>query len=123
MNAFVGFFSFLVLDAIYLNLTKSYFNRQVKAIQGDEINMRFIAAVCVYILIGLAWYVFIYKEIRKDNMKEMLLKAFLLGFTTYGIFDLTNHAIFDNWNLKTVILDTFWGGLLYFIVTLLQYKL
>ena len=123
MNPLVGFFSFLVLDAIYLSSTKSYFNKQVKAIQGNAINMRLLAAAGVYVLIGLAWYLFIFKEMRKDNMKEMLLKAFLLGFTTYGIFDLTNHAIFDNWNLKSVLLDTFWGGILYFIVTLLQYKL
>ena len=84
-----------------------------------SVNM--LAAAIVYILIGIQWYVFIYKKISKTNMLEMVTKAFILGFTTYGIFDFTNLALFKDYTLKTALIDTIWGGILYKLVTLIQY--
>ena len=123
MKSLIGLFSFLIFDAVYLYSIKDYYGKQIRSIQGSEMEVKVIAAAVVYALIGLQWYYFIFKNITKQNMKEMLLKAFLLGVTTYGIFDFTSHALLKNYTLKTALIDTFWGGTLYFLVTLLQYKL
>ena len=121
MNLIIGLLSFLFLDSIYLHFVKGHFGRQIKLIQGSSMNVNLLAAVIVYTLIGIQWYVFIYKKINKTNMVEMVTKAFLLGLTTYGIFDFTNLAIFKDYTLKSALMDTIWGGILYKLVTLIQY--
>ena len=121
MNLIVGLLSFLFLDSIYLHFIKDYYGKQIKLIQGASMSVNMLAAAIVYILIGIQWYVFIYKKINKTNMVEMVTKAFILGFTTYGIFDFTNLALFKDYTLKTALIDTIWGGILYKSVTFIQY--
>ena len=55
---------FVVLDGFYLNLTKNYFNKQVKSIQGSDIKINFIAVAITYIFLiyGLNYFI-----IRKIN--------------------------------------------------------
>lgn len=42
----------------------------------------------------------------------------------YGVYETTNYALFKNWSILTVIIDTLWGGLLFasttYIVNLLR---
>lgn len=37
----------------------------------------------------------------------------------YCLFDFTNMAIFKNWDLKTVIIDSIWGSILYTLTTII----
>ena len=37
----------------------------------------------------------------------------MFGISIYGTYDLTNYAILDKWNLKAVVMDTLWGGILF----------
>jgi uncharacterized membrane protein len=46
---------------------------------------------------------------RGSNVKD----AFILGLTTYGIFDLTNKAIFEKYGWDIVFIDMIWGAILY----------
>jgi len=49
---------------------------------------------------------------------------FGLGIFVYGVYELTNRAIFKNWEWKTVVLDTLWGGILFTSVAYIyKYKL
>ena len=50
----------------------------------------------------------------KDN-GNMYLDAFLLGLFIYGIFEFTSGAIFKKWETFPLIVDTLWGGILYFL--------
>ena len=51
-------------------------------------------------------------------------EAFLLGIVIYGVYETTNYALFKNWSILSVIIDTLWGGLLFasttYIVNLLR---
>ena len=49
--------------------------------------------------------------------------AFLLGLSIYAIYDLTNYAIIDNWPIKAVIIDTLWGGILFYLTTYFTYNI
>ena len=109
-----------ILDFIYLKSTGTIFSNLIYKIQKNKINLRMYSALCVYILIFIMWYVFIYKQKDKFTFNENLLRAFILGFTTYGIYDFTNHAILKDWNMNIVIMDTLWGGILYTIITLVS---
>ena len=97
----------LVLDFIYLSLTKNFYNNLVKSIQGQNIVIKPVPMVLVYLLLAFAYYYFILE--KNGTIKD----AFILGISIYGTFDLTNYAIFNKWNLKAVLMDTLWGGILF----------
>lgn len=109
---------FISIDFIYLNVMKGYFDNQVKKIQGSPIQMNYLGAAICYILLVIGINYFIIKP------RKSVSDAFLLGIIIYGVFDTTNYAIFKNWSLLTVIIDTLWGGLLFastaYIVNLLR---
>lgn len=99
----------LLIDSIYLNVFKSYFSNQVKNIQHSpmEINIPAVMLCYLFIIIGFNYFVL------GTNMS--LSDSFLLGLVIYGIYETTNWAIFKNWGLFSVIVDTLWGGLLFLI--------
>jgi uncharacterized membrane protein len=108
---------FVILDGTYLNLVKGYFNKQVKSIQGSDIQMNIVATGLVYVVLiyGLNYFI-----IRKNkSVKE----AALLGFFTYAVYELTNLALFKNWSVFTVIIDTLWGTVLFGLTTAIVYKI
>ena len=100
-------FIVLILDYLYLNLTKDHFAKQIKLIQGNSLKLNILGAICCYILLTLGIYYFGIQ--KKLNYFEM----FCLGVFVYGVFDTTNMAIFEKWMIKSVIIDTLWGGILF----------
>ena len=42
---------FVVLDGLYLNLIKDYFNKQIKSIQGSDIKINIIAVGITYVFL------------------------------------------------------------------------
>ena len=106
----------LALDSVYLSSTKNYFSSLVKNIQKTNMKIRVLSAVGVYILLAFGLYTFIISKRRPAY------EAFLLGVVIYGVFEMTNYAIFDNWSLLPVMFDTLWGGVLLYLSTLVTYK-
>tara|TARA_B100001063_G_scaffold230355_1_gene243408 strand:- start:8440 stop:8814 length:375 start_codon:yes stop_codon:yes gene_type:complete len=103
----------LSLDFVYLSLSKDYFNSQVKLVQGSPLQLNMFPTIACYILLSLGIYYFvIYKNL---DYKE----SFFLGIFVYGVFDLTTAAIFKNWKLTTIIMDTLWGGTLFVLINYL----
>jgi uncharacterized membrane protein len=107
----------VLLDSIYLYLIGNYFNQQIKNVQGTPINIKMLGVVACYIFIIFGIYYFIIKE------KKSITDSFLLGLTTYMIYDLTNYALLNNWAFKTVLIDGIWGGILFALTTFLVYKI
>ena len=97
----------ILIDMVYLKLFSKHFNNVVNNIQGSDLNLQYIPAILCYIFILFQLYYFIVSK----NMSY--IDSFILGLTTYGIFDLTNKAIFNNWDWMSVAIDTTWGGILY----------
>ena len=118
MDYLIPAFSMLFIDSVYLiNIGGPMFDKMVKKIQKDDIKINIYGAIGSYILMILAIYKFIILE-RKPPMD-----AFILGICIYGVFDFTNYAIFKNYNIMIGLLDMLWGGILYYIVTIITYKL
>ena len=109
---------FIVIDFVYLNVMKGYFNNQIKMVQGSPIKMNYLGAALCYILLIIGINYFIIKP------KKSVSDAFLLGIVIYGVYETTNYALLKNWSILTVIIDTLWGGLLFaattYIVNLLR---
>jgi uncharacterized membrane protein len=108
---------FVVLDGIYLNLIKGYFNNQIKKIQGSDIKINIIATGITYIILIFGLNYFIIQ--RNRSVKD----AALLGFVIYGVYEFTNMSLFKDWSILTAIIDTTWGTVLFGLTTAIIYKL
>jgi len=111
----VTFIVFITLDAIYLTSMKTYFDNQVKSIQGSIIQMNLLAAILCYISLVFGIYYFIIRE------KKSLFDAFLLGLVIYTVYEFTSWALFKNWKISTVIMDSLWGATLFTLTTAIVY--
>jgi len=50
--------------------------------------------------------------LRSGNTATALLSGALIGFFTYGTYDLTNQATLRNWSTTLTIADMAWGTFL-----------
>jgi len=105
------------LDSLYLNYAGSFFNEVINNIQGSNIKIKVYPTILCYVfLVFVINYFIISKNASPDD-------AFLLGLSIYAIYDLTNYAIIDNWPIKAVIIDTLWGGILFYLTTYFTYNI
>ena len=102
---------FITLDFIYLQSIKDYFQKQVQSVQGSAMQVNYLgAALCyVFLIVGINYFII------KPN--RTVTDAFLLGLVIYGVYETTNYALFKNWSIVTVIIDTLWGGILFALTT------
>lgn len=107
---------FISLDLFTLNLLRSFFEYQVKSIQGSGIKLNLTAALLCYIVLIFGLYYFIISK------NKSIFDAFLLGFIIYAVYELTNKSLLNKWNWRTVIVDTTWGGLLFSLTTYFVYR-
>lgn len=102
---------FVVIDFVYLNIMRGYFEKQVQQIQGSPIKINMVSAMICYIflIVGLNYFII--------QPKKSVSDAFLLGIVIYGVYETTNWALLKNWSPLTVIMDTLWGGVLFALTT------
>ncbi len=102
---------FITIDFMYLQSVKGYFQKQVQSVQGSAMQINYLgAAICyVFLIIGINYFIIKPNRSIKD--------AFLLGLVIYGVYETTNYALFKNWSIITVLIDTLWGGVLFAITT------
>ena len=100
-------FVLLLLDMLYISLISKTFKKMIENIQKTRFKINYTSAILCYIFIVIQLYVFIIQN------NESIQKAFLLGFTTCGIYVLTNLTTISQWNIPIAIIDTIWGGILY----------
>ena len=96
---------FVAVDSIWLFLGSGLSQSMISAIQGAPLTLRYLPAVVVYI--ALAYLVTI-----PNNNTE----AFLLGLSTYAIYDFTNYSTLNKYSLKFALMDSLWGGVLMTVV-------
>lgn len=102
---------FFILDISYLKLNERMLHNQVINVQRVIIQPNYYAVIMTYLLLFFTISYFIIRPHREIG------EAFLLGFLVNGIFEFTNMSIFKKWELKTAIMDTLWGGILFALVT------
>lgn len=108
---------FVLVDAIYLTNIAGPYGKMISNIQGKKMEMKILPAAVVYFSLIGAWYVFIFKERKGRSYLENIGRAALLGFFIYSVYDFTNLAIIDKYQLDLSLIDSVWGGVLYAITT------
>ena len=81
------------------------------------LTLNLIGAILCYTLLVFSLNYFIISR------KKPLIDAFILGIVIYGVYETTTYAILEKWSPLAVILDTFWGGLLFTLTTYISYKI
>lgn len=102
---------FITIDFMYLQSIKSYFQKQIQSVQGSAMQVNYLGAALCYVFLIAGINYFIIKPNRS------VTDAFLLGLVIYGVYETTNYALFKNWSIITVIIDTLWGGILFALTT------
>ena len=110
MIPIVIFLSFVILDLIFFWVNQTFLSKTLFSIQGSSTKIRYTSAFFCYIALTFLLYYFIVKP------KRSLVDAFLLGISVYAVYETTNYALFKNWPLQMVIMDTLWGGIMFLIV-------
>ena len=96
-------FIMVFLDFIYLSMIQ----------KRVLFKLNYVGVVVCYLFILFSYYYFIYLPKKSANY------AFVFGATVYGIYETTNWAIIEKWPVSLVIMDTLWGGVLYYLTTIL----
>ena len=99
------------IDSIYLSIITNYFTDQIQKVQSSQLKINYLGAALCYIFLIVGINYFIIKPNRS------VTDAFLLGLVIYGVYETTNYALFKNWSIITVIIDTLWGGILFALTT------
>jgi uncharacterized membrane protein len=103
----------LSVDFVYLRFAKNYFENQIKLVQGSPVKINIFGVLFCYLFLIIGLNYFIIKP-KKD-----IYDAFLFGLVIYAVYEGTNYALFKNWSILTVIMDTLWGGILFALTTFL----
>ena len=97
----------LLLDGIYLSMTKDAYAQTVSAVQKSPMQVRMLGAAVCYPLLALAYDQFIAKPNRSAA------DAFMLGLIIYGVYNSTNYATLSDWSGQLALQDTLWGAALF----------
>ena len=107
----------LLIDLGFLWAMRNYFNSQIRAIQGTNMSMNYLAGGLCYVVIIVCIYKFIILS------GASILDAAMLGWSVYLIYELTNKALFNSWAWLTVLIDGVWGGILFASSTYIYKKI
>ncbi len=100
----------LLLDAVWLTAIAPTSRRVIAAIQGSPMEVRWIPAIAVYILIAAAVATFAV-PVGTEPLTAAGRGA-LLGLAIYGVYDLTNYATLRSYPLTYALSDIAWGTFL-----------
>jgi uncharacterized membrane protein len=104
-----------VFDAIYFQFSYSGFSKMIYEIQGSPLVVRWESAlICYLALTGLLYYFIILPGRPATD-------AALLGVGTYAVYETTSYAVLKKWEPQIAVIDSLWGGALFYLVTSLVY--
>ena len=99
----------------WLTARGEYHTKLIAEVQKSPLTIRFLPALAVYILIALAVWYFVFQvaatSVARDPAKAFAVGA-TLGFSMYGLYDLTNYATLKGYTLEMTVVDMAWGTFL-----------
>ena len=99
----------LLLDFVYISFFRNDFVNLFKNVQKSPLKINKFGFVITYMLLTFTVYYFGF--VKQFTGKDM----FILGVCMYGVYEFTNLTTFKNWEMKMTLLDTLWGGILFYL--------
>ncbi len=105
------FIIIIILDLVWVGLIMNKFYKKelgtLGRIENGSLKANIPATIGVYILLALGLVVFVFSS--SSGVSLAALRGAILGLVVYGVYELTNYAVLNNWSSKIVIVDTVWG--------------
>lgn len=109
----------ITIDLFYLTINRKLYQDNILLIQNKPLRTNLIAGGVVYLILT-SIIIFIIEplvdckknENNKNQLLLILLYSFICSLGSYGVFNFTNIAIFDDYKFKTGIIDIIWGFIL-----------
>lgn len=115
----------LVIDFIWLNMNTQMYKKLVLSVQKQEMKVNIIGAFlsyfCVILLLVFYAIPLVRSKSKTPSIQTCIIYGGGMGFLAYAIFNFTNLGIFRNYDIKTALLDTIWGGVLFSISTIFYF--
>jgi len=114
-----SFLLFISLDLLWFKLVsyKYVYQSQFKSINKEEFPLRIWSGLIVWFLMAIT--VSTYLSNVDTTHLNIFLYGMLIGFLIYGIYNFTNYATIKKYTIKTTLIDTLWGTILFGIVSLI----
>jgi uncharacterized membrane protein len=126
MNKLLFAIVYLCIDIAWITLmSERFYNKRIADVQGGKaVQFRAIPAVCAYCLLLLTMFLVCIPLSRQYEGTVAPWTVFgLVGLCMYGVYNFTNHAIFVNYPISFVIVDTLWGVLSFSVFGYLYQKM
>lgn len=106
---------FCLMDYIWLGVVgKGLYLENVGSmllVHQQTISPRLLPAAFVYLLFAIMLWLIVL-PLAQSNIKMSFAYGALVGFVIYGIYDMTNLAVFKDWTTTIAIIDWCWGTFL-----------
>lgn len=121
----MAFLLFMVIDQIWLGLiSRNYYATYYEQIQKSPYRPHKPLAMVVYALLAAGVALFVIPHVKRTmRLKDAFLWGSLFGLISYGINDISNQAIFENWSWHLTVIDVLWGAFLGAVVTAMVHTL
>ncbi len=107
--AVFAFLDFIWLGYVMSAKYKEWFGPLARLNADGSLNVNFVAAVFVYVLLAAAIVFFVLPRTAGHGQGQVFLYGALMGLIIYGVYDLTNAATLARWPLALILADTAWG--------------
>lgn len=105
---------YLVMDAVYVALSRKPYLGHVAAISGSAPQDTMKVAMCAlgaYALMAVGWAAIVVPSVTKRRVLQAARLGAVYGLVLYGVFNFTTGAMFDKWTWPIMARDTAWGTL------------
>jgi uncharacterized membrane protein len=100
----------ILLDSVWLGwIMRDFYREQFsRVILGTPIIFTTSVALIVWLLMVIGHFLFVRQAVPGGFILTVGY-GFLYGFVLFGVYQLTNYAIFPTWPKEIVIVDIGWG--------------
>lgn len=104
----------IILDVLWISvIMKRFYTAGYGAIarkRGAALSPRIVPGLLVWMLIALGLTLFVFPKITGNLFGlQTFIWGALLGLVIYGVYDLTNYSVLQNWSLRMTVVDIIWG--------------
>ena len=104
---------YLIMDIMWISIMSNVFYKsKIENIQRSQLSFKTIPAILAYITLVITLFVVCVplSEYYKNRYPKWLVFG-MVGFIIYGVYNFTNAAIFENYDITFVLVDMMWGSI------------
>lgn len=101
---------YLLLDAIWLyTMTTPFYRPRFERIQQTRLTFKMAYAIAAYVLLLFTMVFVCIPLVRVYPKVHPSLVFAMVGLSIYGVYNMTNGAVFDDYGVDLCMVDTAWG--------------